>query len=164
MLFRRVFFLSSLLCGALAQSTHPLQKYTISAPGINASFIPYGARLTNLYVNDRNGNPQDVVLGYDEGSQYVTDTETNHTYYGAVVGRYANRIKNGTFTVDGVTSHIPENDNMGHDTLHGGMVGYDQRNWTVVSANVSESRLLVLSARTNVFRACNGSRCGLARF
>ncbi|MDI1487465.1 MAG: hypothetical protein OHK93_006735 [Ramalina farinacea] len=137
MLSGRALFLSSLLSGALAQSTNPFQKYTITAPGINASFIPYGARLTNLYVNDRDGNPQDVALGYDEGSQYLNDTETDHTYYGAVVGRYANRIKNGTFTVDGVTSQIPENEHDGHDTLHGGFVGYDQQNWTVASANES---------------------------
>ncbi|CAF9920767.1 hypothetical protein IMSHALPRED_004997 [Imshaugia aleurites] len=112
-------------------------KYTISAPGINASFIPYGARLTNLFVPDKNGNPQDVVLGYDSGTTYLNDTETDHTYFGAVVGRYANRIKNGTFTVQGVTSHIPENEHDGEDTLHGGNVGYDQRNWTVVSSNTS---------------------------
>jgi aldose 1-epimerase len=111
----------------------PFTKYNISAQGISASFIPYGARLTNLFVNDKNGTPQDIVLGYDTGEQYVNDTETVHTYFGAVVGRYANRIKNGTFTIDGVTSHIPENEHNGEDTLHGGFVGYDQQNWTVVS-------------------------------
>ena len=121
----------------LAQSSSPLTRYTIAAPGINATFIPYGARVTNLFVNDKNGEPQDVVLGYDDTTQYINDTETVHTYYGPIVGRYANRIKNGTFTVDGVTSHIPENEHMGNDTLHGGTVGYDQRNWTVVSSNTS---------------------------
>ena len=121
----------------VAAQSSPFQKYTISAPGINASFIPYGARLTHLFVNDRNGDPQDVVLGYDDGAQYLTDTETVHTYFGPIVGRYANRIKNGTFTVQGVTSHVPENENMGHNTLHGGTVGYDQRNWTVVSHNTT---------------------------
>ena len=117
-----------------AQASDPLQKYTISAPGINASFIPYGARLTNLFVNDRDGKPQDVVLGYDDTKQYVNDTETVHTYFGPIVGRYANRIKNGTFTIRGVTSHVPQNEK-GRDTLHGGTIGYDQRNWTIVSAD-----------------------------
>lgn len=55
-------------------SGDPFKKYEISANGINASFIPYGARLTNLYVNDKNGVSQDVVVGYDEGSQYLEDT------------------------------------------------------------------------------------------
>ncbi|MCJ1432399.1 hypothetical protein MMC27_001755 [Xylographa pallens] len=123
-----------LIAGVSAQAS-PFTKYTISAPGINASFIPYGARITNLYVNDKDGNSQDVILGYDNGTQYLHDTETVHTYFGPVVGRYANRIKNGTFTVQGVTSHIPENEHNGEDTLHGGIVGYDQRNWTVVSQN-----------------------------
>lgn len=86
---------------------NPFIKYNISAPGISASFIPYGARLTNQFVNNKNGNPQDVVLGYDTGEQYLNDSGTVHTYFGAVVGRYANSIKNGTFTIDGVTSHIP---------------------------------------------------------
>lgn len=114
-------------------SGDPFMKYTLSANGINASFIPYGARVTNMYVQDKNCNYQDIVIGYDEGTQYLTDSETNHTYFGAVVGRYANRIKNGTFTIDGVTSHIPENEHGGLNTLHGGFVGYDQQNWTVAS-------------------------------
>ncbi|MCJ1371380.1 hypothetical protein MMC20_002595 [Loxospora ochrophaea] len=122
---------------ASAQVSSPLSQYTIVAPGINATFIPYGARLTHLFVNDKTGTPQDVVLGYDDPATYIHDTETVHTYYGPIVGRYANRIKNGTFTVDGITSHIPENENSGHDTLHGGTVGYDQRNWTVIGHNES---------------------------
>ncbi|KAK0514233.1 hypothetical protein JMJ35_002850 [Cladonia borealis] len=130
-------YITFVAVGQSTSNSSVFTKYTISAPGINASFIPYGARLTNLFVNDRNGDPQDVVLGYDNGTAYLNDTETVHTYFGPVVGRYANRIKNGTFTVDGITSHIPENENSGHDTLHGGTVGYDQRNWTVVEANAS---------------------------
>jgi aldose 1-epimerase len=118
-------------------SGDPFNKYTISAPGINASFIPYGARITNLFVADQNGTYQDVVLGYDDGNAYLTDTLYPHTYFGAVVGRYANRIKNGTFTIDGVTSQIPENEHDGEDTLHGGFIGYDQQNWTVVAFNTS---------------------------
>lgn len=121
--------------GTAAICSSHFQKYTISAPGINATFIPYGATLTNLYVNDKNGNPQDIVLGYDNAEDYLKDTQTVHTDYGKIVGRYANRIKNGTFTINGVTSHIPENEHMGHDTLHGGNIGYDQRNWTVVAYN-----------------------------
>lgn len=61
-------------------SGDPFQKYYLSAKGINATFIPYGARLTSLFVNDKNGNPQDVAVGYDEGSRYLEDTETDHTY------------------------------------------------------------------------------------
>ncbi|KAI9706200.1 MAG: hypothetical protein M1820_004961 [Bogoriella megaspora] len=111
----------------------PFTTYTIAAQNINATFIPYGARLTSLLVPDKDGDLQDIAVGYDDPKQYLTDSETNHTFFGAVVGRYANRIKNGTFDIDGATYQIPENENNGHDTLHGGKVGYDQRNWTVVS-------------------------------
>ncbi|KAF2166055.1 hypothetical protein M409DRAFT_23783 [Zasmidium cellare ATCC 36951] len=107
-------------------------RYNITAPGITATFIPYGARLTNLWVEDKHGTSQDVVMGYDTGIQYVRDTSTIHSYMGGVVGRYANRIKNGTFQLDGQTYHIPENSG-NTSTLHGGTIGYDQRNWTVVS-------------------------------
>lgn len=72
-------------------SGDPFQKLSLSANGINASFIPYGARLTNLYVKDKGGNFQDVAVGYDSGMRYLEDTETNRTFFGAVVGRYANR-------------------------------------------------------------------------
>lgn len=116
-----------------ATTSGPLTSYTLTADNITAVFIPYGARLTHLLVPDRDGVLQDVVAGYDETSQYPIDTATNHTNFGPVVGRVANRIKNGTFTIDGVTSEIPENENSGLDTLHGGTVGYDQRNWTVTS-------------------------------
>ncbi|KAI9728908.1 MAG: hypothetical protein M1834_007166 [Cirrosporium novae-zelandiae] len=138
------FLLLMAVGAAVHAATDPFEKHTISAPGINASFIGYGARLTNLLVNDRDGNPQDVVLGYDNGTQYAEDTATYHTYFGPVVGRYANRIKNGTFTVDGITSNISENEHGGLDTLHGGKVGYDQRNWTI-SALTNDSITFMLA-------------------
>lgn len=72
-------------------SGDPFKKYHLSAKGINASFIPYGARLTNLFVDDKNGDFQDVALGYDTGEEYLNDTLNSHTFFGAIVGRYANR-------------------------------------------------------------------------
>ena len=119
-------------------SNHALELYTITAPNITAKFIPYGARLTSLLVPDRHGHVQDVVLGYDSPEQYVNDTETAHTYFGAVIGRYANRIKNGTFEVEGIEHHIPLYGSHASFSLHGGKVGYDQRNWTV-SGHTSSS-------------------------
>lgn len=125
-------------------SANPFQVYTLTAQNITAKFIPYGARLTSLLVQDRNGNYQDVVAGYDDPTQYVRDTETNHTYFGPVVGRYANRIRNSTFNLNGQSYHIPANENNGEDTLHGGTVGYDQRNWTVASSSQSSITFALL--------------------
>ena len=77
--------LASLMTAVLGQddaSSGPLTEYTIEAESITAKCIPYGARLTHLLVPDRNGTQQDVALGYDEPSDYVKDTATNHTYFG----------------------------------------------------------------------------------
>ncbi|KAJ5293704.1 hypothetical protein PENANT_c002G03012 [Penicillium antarcticum] len=120
-----------------ASSSDHFKSYTIKAENITAKLIPYGARLTSLTVPDRDGKVQDVVVGYDDPIEYLHDSETNRTFFGAVVGRYANRIKNGTFTVDDKTYHVPENENDGVDTLHGGFTGYDMRNWTVTAHSES---------------------------
>jgi aldose 1-epimerase len=114
-------------------SSSPFTLYTLSADNITATFIPYGARLTALLVPDRSGTDRDVAVGYDDPEQYAVDSATNHTYFGTIVGRYGNRIKNGTFELGGETYHIPANENNGADTLHGGRTGYDQRNWVVTS-------------------------------
>ncbi|KAI5296567.1 hypothetical protein KEM52_000015 [Ascosphaera acerosa] len=114
------------------QSVMP-RAYTIGAANITAVFTSYGARLMSLTVPDRHGQETDIALGYDDPHDYIHDTETVHTNFGAVVGRYANRIANGTFTLNGRTYNIPKNELNGTQTLHGGIVGYDQRNWTVTS-------------------------------
>lgn len=121
---------------SVARSVDPFKVFTISADNITAKFIPYGARLISLLVPDRYGNEQDVVVGYDDPRQYLEDTKTSHTYFGAVIGRTANRIKNGTFELNGTEYYIPKN-HEGLYTLHGGDIGYDQRNWTVVASSPS---------------------------
>ena len=82
-MLRSTILLLGAALGAIAQTngteTDPFKQYNLTAPGINATFIGYGARLTHLYVNDKNGDPQDIVLGYDDPRQYVHDTLTNHT-------------------------------------------------------------------------------------
>ncbi|KAJ4360568.1 uncharacterized protein N0V89_001134 [Didymosphaeria variabile] len=106
-------------------------KYEISAEGIRATFIPYGASISNLFINDTNGIERDIVLGFDNASHYSVDPF--HPHLGGVPGRYANRIKNSTFTIDGVDYHVDANENGGADTLHGGSDGWDFRNFTVVA-------------------------------
>lgn len=112
-------------------------KYTIFGEGIRANFIPYGASISNLFLNDTNGIERDVVGGFDNASYYGIDRQ--HPHFGGVPGRYANRIKNSSFEIDGTTYHITPNENptaanpLGVDTLHGGPDGWDWRNWTVVA-------------------------------
>ena len=76
---------------ALAQhhgAEDPFKVYTISADNITAKLIPYGARLTSLLVPDRNGDVQDIVVGFDDPKQYRANDLGDHNYFGPVVGRY----------------------------------------------------------------------------
>ena len=83
--------------------------------GFEARIIALGASLQALIAPDAAGQCDDVVLGYDDLAGYVAERR----FFGAIVGRYANRIANGTFTLDGKTYTLPKND--GPNTLHGGI-------------------------------------------
>lgn len=109
--------------GKLADGT-PVEGFTFhNAKGMTVHAITYGAIITSLTAPDRNGKYEDVVLGFDS----LPDYPKLSPYFGAVVGRYANRIANGRFTIDGTTYQLPQND--GKNTLHGGTRGLDKVVW-----------------------------------
>ena len=85
--------------------------------------MTYGGIIVSIRVPDKNGKIGDVVLGHDNVDGYLV----NPPYFGAIVGRYANRIANGTFTLDGVKYTLPKND--GPNSLHGGLVGFNKVIW-----------------------------------
>lgn len=93
-------------------------KYEISSEGIRANFIAYGASINNLFIEDIHGVERDIVLGFDNASYYEVDKQ--HPHLGGVPGRYANRIMNSTFDIDGETFEIDANEHGGLNTLHGG--------------------------------------------
>jgi aldose 1-epimerase len=102
-----------------------LNLYTLTnSNGMQVSITQYGARVVSILVPDRHGKLGDVVLGFDDLKGYLG----NNPYFGAIVGRYANRIAHGRFTLDGVTYKLPIND--GPNSLHGGPEGFDKRVWT----------------------------------
>lgn len=107
--------------------------YTMHNGDITMQVTNYGGRVVALWAPDKKGNYADVVLGYDNIDQYLDDK--GERYLGAVVGRCANRIANGSFTLDSVTYQLPKND--GENTLHGGELGTDRVVWDVVSTNDS---------------------------
>lgn len=98
--------------------------YTLTSGSIEAKIITYGAKLIQVKAPDRKGHVGDVVLGYDTWPQWLADQKT---HFGAVVGRYGNRIARGTFTLDGREYHVPLN-NKGN-ALHGGTLGFDRKYW-----------------------------------
>lgn len=93
-------------------------KYEIASEGIRANFIAYGASISNLFIEDIHGEVRDIVLGFDNASYYEVDKQ--HPHLGGVPGRYANRIKNSTFEIDGQVYEIDANEHGGLNTLHGG--------------------------------------------
>ncbi len=96
----------------------PVRLYTLkNQNGMEACITNYGARVVSLCVPDKNGNPTDVVLGFDNIAQYA-DTLNSPTDYSSSVGRYANRIKDAKFTLNGTVYQLKRND--GPNCLHGG--------------------------------------------
>jgi aldose 1-epimerase len=90
----------------------------------------YGARVVSLIVPDDHGNLTDVALGYNTLDKYIHATDA---YYGAIVGRYANRISKGKFTLGDTTYQLPQND--GANTLHGGPKGFHRQVWMVTDVD-----------------------------
>jgi aldose 1-epimerase len=97
-----------------------------NAKGMKMNVTNFGARVTNLWVPNRDGNLVDVVLGFDTLDEYVNSSEK---YFGASIGRYGNRIANGRFSLDGTEYTLPINNN--GQTLHGGPDGFDFVIWEV---------------------------------
>ncbi|HTZ84168.1 MAG TPA: aldose epimerase family protein [Candidatus Acidoferrales bacterium] len=97
------------------QDGRPVHLYTLTnSHGVEIKAMNYGGIIVSIKVPDRKGQLADIVLGHDKLEGYIP----NPPYFGAIVGRYANRIANGEFTLDGKTYHLPKND--GPNTLHGG--------------------------------------------
>ena len=94
--------------------------------GLSMEIINYGAIITNLYVPDSTGSLKDVVLGFNDLNNYYE----NNPYFGAIIGRYGNRISNGTFLLDGVRYELEQNN--GTNSLHGGLVGFDKVFWKFI--------------------------------
>lgn len=107
-----------------------------NANGMEVCVTNYGGRIVSVMVPDKNGEMQDVVLGFDSISGY-TSVDNN---FGATIGRYGNRIANGKITVEGVDYQLPQN-NYGH-TLHGGNEGFDKK---VFNAVQPDSQTVVLT-------------------
>ncbi len=102
----------------------PVTLFTLTnASGANVGIIEYGGIVVSLNVPDRDGNLGDVVLGFDTLDAYVADTP----YFGAITGRYANRIAGGKFEIDGAAYELPVNN--GPNSLHGGIKGFDKVIW-----------------------------------
>jgi len=117
-----------------------VKRYTLkNSRGITVKIMNYGAIITELWVPDKNGNLQDVVCGFDNLDQYVK----GHPFFGAVAGRYANRIGKARFTLEGKEYKLAANN--GPNTLHGGMKGFDKQLWHSEGVETKEGPSVRLS-------------------
>lgn len=107
--------------------------------GISVGICTYGAIITNINVPDKNDRIGDIVLGYDSLAGYIA----NNPYFGAIVGRYANRIAKGKFTLQGKSYKLAVNN--GRNSLHGGLKGFDKVVWEAGEISDSSKAVLVLT-------------------
>ncbi len=114
-----------------------IKKYILkNFNGMRVEIINYGGIITSIKVPDNQGTIADVVLGFDDARDYTKE----HPYFGALVGRYGNRIANGKFNLDGETYTLAVNNGPNH--LHGGTKGFDKRFWSVEERPQTNSVLL----------------------
>jgi len=118
----------------------PVDLYVLTnKSGGEASITDYGGALVSLKMPDRNGKLADVVLGYDGAGGYIADK----SYFGALVGRYGNRIGHAQFVLDGKTYKLAKNN--GENTLHGGLKGFNKALWAAKPLAVKDGQSLQLS-------------------
>src|SRR4051794_24133642 len=110
-------------------SANAVRRFELrSASGISAAVLTYGGILQRIDVPDRDGRPANVTLGFDDVDGYLSDDYMRRMpFYGALIGRYANRIAHGRFSLDGVTYELPINH--APNSLHGGATGFHTRLW-----------------------------------
>lgn len=125
--------------GALPNGQAVEHHTLMNAAGVQVDFLNLGGIIRAVRVPDRNGTFADVAPGYDSLGEYLTDS----SYFGALIGRYANRIADARFTLDGVTYRLPSNDGPHH--LHGGPLGFHRALWLVDAFTTDTSVGAVLS-------------------
>ncbi len=102
-----------------------MELFTLAnAQGVTVKITNYGGRIASLLAPDRRGKMANVVLGFDRPEGFLG----NNPFFGAIIGRYANRIDNAQFTLGGKVYHLPANN--GKNCLHGGPNGFDKKSWT----------------------------------
>lgn len=119
---------------------HDVDLYTlVNNRGVEAKITNYGGIVTSLKVPDRNGTLGDVVLGFDNLDAYLK----GHPYFGAIIGRYGNRIAKGRFTLTGVEYKLASNNGENH--LHGGIKGFDKVVWNAKPVKAARGAALELT-------------------
>jgi len=118
------------LYGTMPNGELVTQYVLTNSNGLEATIITYGGIITSLKTLDKNGKLGDIVLGYDNLEGYIADSN----YFGALIGRYGNRIGKAQFSIEGKTYQLEVNDGENH--LHGGFKGFDKKNWNATAFKI----------------------------
>ncbi|GAC1637012.1 MAG: galactose mutarotase [Mycobacterium sp.] len=116
----------------------PVSRYTLNnGHGMRVRILTYGGIIQSIDAPDRVGHVDNVVLGFPNVDGYVNNTGSEKTYFGAIIGRYGNRIAKGIFALNGTEYHLPINNN--GNSLHGGTAGFDQKTWQATQQHGNDS-------------------------
>ncbi|RWS07935.1 hypothetical protein B4U79_00738, partial [Dinothrombium tinctorium] len=128
----------------LFDSEHNVHRYTLvnSKQNFIVKVIDFGATITNIFVRDKQDVWRDVVLGFDRFDDYLREY---NPYFGATVGRFANRIARSSFVLNGHDYKLETNEK-GKNTLHGGYEGFSRKKWSLVDSSSSSLTLHLISA------------------
>ncbi len=134
--------ISKSVFGRLADG-QPVYLYALQNDnGVEVRIINYGAIITGIITPDKNGNPENIVCGFEKLEDYLNEKYlSGYPYFGCIIGRVGNRIKNGRFTLNGVEYQLAVNNGPNH--LHGGLTGFDRRLWQG-EAMVEEEKVGIL--------------------
>lgn len=119
----------------------PVSLYTLkNSKGMVCQITNFGGRVVNLWVPDKHGDFDDVVLGYDSIDGYLN---SNEKYFGAIIGRFGNRIANSQFSIDGKVYNLAKND--GKNSLHSGLFGFHNQVWNANQISKNKLELIYIS-------------------
>ena len=134
--------------GSLADD-RAIERWTLrNRGGLTVRFISYGGAITDILQPDRNGAVANVVLGYSDLAGYVGRPGAPRTYFGALIGRFANRIAGSRFVLDGAEHVLSRNE--GDNMLHGGADGFDRQVWAVEPAAAVEGETAAVLRHTSL--------------
>lgn len=116
-----------------------MKFFRLKNGALEAEITNYGAKITRLLVPNQKGEVKDIILGFNTAKEW----QTQETYFNAIIGRYANRIKDGKFTLNGKEYQLAVNN--GGNNLHGGLVGFNEKYWNVLRSDEQEVVLQYVS-------------------
>ena len=135
----------------------PVDRYTLSNPDMSVSILTYGGIVQAVNVPDRHGNKANVTLGFADTTGYLSPAYIkSNPYFGAIIGRYGNRIAKGRFTLGATTYSLDINNDP--NSLHGGFEGFNVKNWAATPVRTNKTVGVKLTYLSKAGEGCTQTR------